>query len=47
MALGVRMTVRRKLAGLTMKLIGDVPLWITAIVVFFRGAGAEGDLVDA
>ena len=36
-----------KLAGLTMKLIGDVPLWIAAIVVFFRGVGTEGELVDA
>jgi putative membrane protein len=36
-----------KLAGLTMKLIGDVPLWLTAVVVFFRGSGAQGDRVDA
>jgi len=36
-----------KLAGLTMKLIGDIPLWIAAIVVFFRGTAAQGELVDA
>lgn len=36
-----------KLAGLTMKLLGDVPLWIAAIVVFFRGVTAEGEMVNA
>jgi cytochrome c oxidase assembly factor CtaG len=36
-----------KLAGLTMKLIGDIPLWIAAIVVFFRGTAAQGEMVDA
>ncbi len=36
-----------KLAGLTMKLIGDVPLWITAMVVFFRGTNAQGEMVNA
>jgi hypothetical protein len=30
-----------------MKLIGDVPLWIAAMVVFFRGVTTEGELVDA
>ena len=36
-----------KLAGLSMKLIGDVPLWIAAMVVFFRGVTAQGEMVDA
>lgn len=36
-----------KLAGLSMKLIGDVPLWIAAMVVFFRGIAAQGEMVDA
>ncbi|MGH7594543.1 MAG: cytochrome c oxidase assembly protein [Gemmatimonadales bacterium] len=36
-----------KLAGLTMKLIGDVPLWIAAMVVFFRGTAAQGEMVNA
>ena len=34
------------LAGLTMKLLGDIPLWIALAVVFFRGT-AERDTVDA
>jgi hypothetical protein len=36
-----------KLAGLSMKLIGDVPLWLTAMVVFFRGTTAQGEMVNA
>jgi cytochrome c oxidase assembly factor CtaG len=36
-----------KLAGLSMKLIGDVPLWITAMVIFFRGTNAQGELVNS
>jgi len=36
-----------KLAGLTMKLVGDIPLWITAMVVFFRGTSAQGEMVNA
>jgi hypothetical protein len=28
-------------------LIGDIPLWIAAIVVFFRGTAAQGEMVDA
>lgn len=36
-----------KLAGLCMKLIGDLPIWGAAIVVFFRGTSAQGELVDA
>jgi cytochrome c oxidase assembly factor CtaG len=35
-----------KLAGLSMKLIGDIPLWIAAAVVFFRGTRDDGQLVD-
>jgi hypothetical protein len=27
-----------KLAGLVMKLFGDIPLWIATAVVFFRGS---------
>ena len=34
------------LAGLTMKLLGDIPLWIALAVVFFRGT-AQRDTVDA
>ena len=30
-----------------LKLIGDVPLWIAAMVVFFRGVTAQGEMVDA
>jgi cytochrome c oxidase assembly factor CtaG len=36
-----------KLAGLSMKLIGDIPLWITAIAVFFRGTNVDGEMVNA
>lgn len=36
-----------KLAGLSMKVIGDLPLWIAAIVVFFRGTTTQGEMVDA
>lgn len=36
-----------KLAGLSMKLIGDIPLWLTAIAIFFRGTNAQGELVNA
>ena len=36
-----------KLAGLTMKVIGDIPIWIAAITVFFRGVAAKGELVNA
>lgn len=36
-----------KLAGLTMKLVGDIPLWIAAAVVFFNGTTTEGELVNA
>jgi cytochrome c oxidase assembly factor CtaG len=36
-----------KLAGLSMKLLGDVPLWIAALVVFFRGTAAQGEMVNA
>ena len=36
-----------KLAGLSMKVFGDFPLWITAMVVFFRGSSAEGEMVNA
>ena len=36
-----------KLAGLTMKVIGDLPLWGAAIAVFFRGTSAQGELVNA
>ena len=35
-----------KLAGLVMKVVGDLPLWIAAIVVFFRGAEKHGDLAN-
>ncbi len=35
-----------KLAGLSMKLIGDIPLWITAGAVFLRGTTAQGEMVD-
>lgn len=34
------------LAGLTMKLLGDIPLWIALAVVFFRGT-ARRDTADA
>lgn len=30
-----------KLAGLMMKLLGDVPLWIAMVVIFFRGTAVE------
>ena len=36
-----------KLAGLGMKAFGDLPLWATAIAVFFRGNTMRGELVDA
>jgi cytochrome c oxidase assembly factor CtaG len=36
-----------KLAGLSMKIIGEIPLWATAFAVFLRGASAEGELVNA
>jgi cytochrome c oxidase assembly factor CtaG len=35
-----------KLAGLGMKMFGDLPLWGTAIAVFFRGNTMRGELVD-
>jgi putative membrane protein len=31
----------QQLAGLTMKILGDVPIWIAFAVVFFRWAGEE------
>ncbi|HEY4320246.1 MAG TPA: cytochrome c oxidase assembly protein [Gemmatimonadales bacterium] len=36
-----------KLAGLTMKIIGDIPIWIAAAVVFFRGTTVQGEMIDA
>jgi cytochrome c oxidase assembly factor CtaG len=36
-----------QLAGLTMKLLGDLPLWIATAVVFYRGTARRGDLADA
>lgn len=36
-----------KLAGLGMKMFGDIPLWFTAVVVFFRGNTMHGEMVDA
>jgi putative membrane protein len=36
-----------KLAGLGMKVFGDIPLWFTAIAVFFRGNSMQGEMVDA
>ena len=35
-----------KLAGLSMKIIGELPLWATAFIVFIRGTSADGELVD-
>jgi cytochrome c oxidase assembly factor CtaG len=35
-----------KLAGLSMKVFGDIPLWGTAIAVFFRGTNAQGEMVN-
>lgn len=35
-----------KLAGLTMKLVGDVPLWGAAIAVFFRGVNMQGEAIN-
>ena len=36
-----------ELAGLSMKFVGELPLWATVFVVFIRGARAEGELVNA
>lgn len=36
-----------KLAGLVMKLIGEIPLWIAMIVVFFRGTAVDGEMINA
>ena len=35
-----------KLAGLSMKMFGDLPLWGTAIAVFFRGTTMRGETVN-
>jgi putative membrane protein len=35
-----------QLAGLCMKLIGDLPLWGAAIAVFFRGNTMQGEMLD-
>ena len=35
-----------QLAGLTMKLLGDLPLWIATAVVFIRGTAGRGDSVN-
>jgi len=35
-----------QLAGLTMKLLGDLPLWIATAVVFYRGTSRHGALAN-
>ena len=36
-----------QLAGLMMKLFGDLPLWMATAVVFYRGTSRRGDLANA
>ncbi len=36
-----------QLAGLVMKIIGDIPMWGVMIVIFFRGTARQPELVDA
>lgn len=36
-----------QLAGLSMKLIGEIPLWIAMTVIFFRDHARQGELINA
>lgn len=36
-----------QLAGLSMKLFGDIPLWIAAVVVFFQRNEADREIINA
>lgn len=36
-----------QLAGLTMKMVGDLPLWIATAVIFYRGTARKGSAADS